>query len=328
LIRPAKSRPRRLRRSSPAQLTPPKLLRAAASSFSGGPSRCTTPGAPHRSRHYCHLGVPVLGICTAPTMRCCWAARVRKGDLGRIRSRHAGVGTDADMHVPGPLARRGLYGHRDVSETRPRRLHTPGTPALRNCRDGRSGAKSLRVQYHRKWSIRDAARIYSPNFVIRRSAPACRWGPRNRVPFRARDSRVPWAIARCSSSFSGGVDSTVHSHSHGARWVPNRVRGSLGIPGSCGWRNRCCPPHGGTRGAACRGSSSWGRWRGDGTGAQRHIIGEELCACRSEPSMTPRRGRKIGSGSGGRSTGHHRIRRQAKGSLIKTHHNRVAGMQR
>jgi GMP synthase (glutamine-hydrolysing) len=300
--------------------------------ISGGPSSVYDAGSPTVDPGIFTLGVPVLGICYGQQLMAhLLGGEVRKGDKGEY-----GLAT-LELESTGDAMFRGLGGtqqvwmsHRDVVGRLPEGFRAVGrTPTCRVAAIADPERRLFAVQYHLEVVHTTRGKEYLANFVFAVSSCTKDWDPRHRVPLLEQEIRDCVGDRSVFFFVSGGVDSSVAFTLCTRALGADRVRGvyvdtGLMREGETDFVRRM--PNLSVEHAehqflgALEGVTEPER--------KRHIIGEEFVRVQ-ERIIDSRRLMDenwiLGQGtiypdtieSGG----------TAKAAVIKTHHNRVAGIQ-
>ncbi|MBS1857725.1 MAG: glutamine-hydrolyzing GMP synthase [Acidobacteria bacterium] len=301
--------------------------------ISGGPSSVYDPGSPTVDPAIFDLGVPVLGICYGQQLMAhLLGGSVRKGDHGEY-----GMAT-LELDAAGEAIFAGVDGtqqvwmsHRDVVESVPAGFRAAGsTPTCAIAAMADARRHFYAVQFHVEVVHTPRGRQYLENFVFAVCGCAKDWDPRNRVPVVEQEIRECVGGRRVFFFVSGGVDSTVAFTLCTRALGADRVRGVYVDTGLM--------REGETEFVRRMGNLSIEHAEEQFLGAlagvtdperKRHIIGEEFVRVQEriiEARHIAEENWILGQGtiypdtieSGG----------TAKAALIKTHHNRVAGIQK
>lgn len=306
--------------------------------ISGGPASVYEPGSPHADPALFAAGIPILGICYGQQLMAhLMGGVVRKGEKGEY-------GLAFLNRQPAPLFE-GLpegdhqvwMSHRDQVETPPDGFSVLGrteTCAVAAIGDPSRGLYG--VQFHPEVVHTAYGREILDNFVFRVAGCKPDWNPKNRIPVILEGIREAAGTRNVFFFVSGGVDSSVAFTLCLRALGPDRVRGiyvdtGLMRAGETDFVrrtfNRIAP-------GAVVIEPAEPRFLGALTGVRdpeekRRIIGEEFVRVQDEILQTGHflEGDWIlGQGtiypdtieSGG----------TANAAVIKTHHNRVPGIQR
>jgi GMP synthase (glutamine-hydrolysing) len=314
--------------------TPAAELRGAKGLIvSGGPSSVYDPGSPTVDPAIFASGQAVLGICYGQqVMAHLLGGKVHKGVKGEYGLATLELEETADPMFAGLGGRQQIWmSHRDVVETVPEGFHVAGcTDTCAVAAMASSARKLYGVQFHPEVVHTARGREYLSNFVFRVCGCQKDWDPRHRVPLIEQEIRDCVGRRKVFFFVSGGVDSCVAFTLARRALGPERVRGVYvdtglmregetdfvrsiaGLEVEDAQREFL---------AALEGSTEPER--------KRHIIGEEFVLVQErviERQHLVNEDWMLGQGtiypdtieSGG----------TAKAALIKTHHNRVAGIQR
>jgi GMP synthase (glutamine-hydrolysing) len=300
--------------------------------ISGGPASVYDPGSPTVDAALFDLGLPVLGICYGQQlMASALGGEVRRGEKGEY-----GLAALELDDTPDPLFA-GLSGcqqvwmsHRDVVAAAPPGFSVIGrTPTCAIAAMADPERAMYGLQFHPEVVHTTRGREYLSNFTFRVCGCTEDWDPRHRVPILEREIREAVGSRNVFFFVSGGVDSSVAFALCMRALGPDRVRGvyvdtGLMRQGETDWVSRI---------PGLTVEHAEDRFLGALAGVtdperKRHIIGEEFV--RVQKRIVESRSLLdehwiLGQGtiypdtieSGG----------TAKASLIKTHHNRVAGIQ-
>ncbi|MDE3167653.1 MAG: glutamine-hydrolyzing GMP synthase, partial [Acidobacteriota bacterium] len=301
--------------------------------ISGGPSSVYDPGSPTVDPAIFELGVPVLGICYGQQLMAhLLGGSVRKGDHGEYGMATLTLdGADEAMFAGAGGTQQVWMSHRDVVERVPPGVRAAGatpTCAIAAMSDARRNLYA--VQFHVEVVHTPRGRQYLENFTFAICGCVKDWDPRNRVPAVEQEIRECVGARRVFFFVSGGVDSTVAFTLCTRALGADRVRGVYVDTGLM--------REGETDFVRRMGNLSIEDAKGQFLGAlagvtdperKRHIIGEEFVRVQEriiEARHLADEDWILGQGtiypdtieSGG----------TAKAAVIKTHHNRVAGIQR
>jgi GMP synthase (glutamine-hydrolysing) len=301
--------------------------------ISGGPSSVYDPGSPTVDPHLFDLGVPVLGICYGQQLMAhLLGGEVRKGDHGEYGSATLELDETTDPMFSGLAGRQQVWmSHRDTVERVPEGWRVAGrtsTCAVAAIAEPNRGLYA--VQFHLEVVHTPRGREYLSNFVFGVCGCEKDWDPRNRVPAIEQEIRDCVGDRKVFFFVSGGVDSTVAFALCTRALGPERVRGvyvdtGLMRAGETDFVRRMGNV------SIEHAEDQFLRALAGVTDpeSKRHIIGEEFVRVQEriiEARHLAEENWILGQGtiypdtieSGG----------TAKAALIKTHHNRVAGIQR
>jgi len=301
--------------------------------ISGGPNSVYDPGSPTVDPAIFSLGIPVLGICYGQQLMAhLLGGAVRRGEHGEYGSASLELSDTGDPMFSGLSGAQQVWmSHRDVVERVPEGFHVAGRTG--SCAVAAMAAPErgfYPVQFHLEVVHTPRGKEFLANFVFGVCGCVKDWDPRNRVPEIEREIRECVGDRKVFFFVSGGVDSSVAFALCSRALGAGRVRGvyvdtGLMREGETDFVRRM--PNVSIEHAeerflnALAGVTDPER--------KRHIIGEEFVAVQ-ERIIESRRFEEenwiLGQGtiypdtieSGG----------AAKSALIKTHHNRVAGIQK
>ncbi len=300
--------------------------------ISGGPSSVYDPGSPTVDPHIFSRGQAVLGICYGQqVMAHLLGGEVERGEKGEYGMAVLDLAASDDPLFAGLEGRQQIWmNHRDVVGALPEGFQLVGRTATCGVAAMAAPARRLyAVQFHPEVVHTARGRDYLSNFVFRVCHCRQDWDPRGRVAQIEREIRQSVGGRNVFFFVSGGVDSTVAFALAKRALGPGRVRGvyvdtGLMREGETDFVRRmedvAVEEAAGQFLAALDSVTDPER--------KRHIIGEEFVRV-EERVIESRRllDEKwiLGQGtiypdtieSGG----------AAKASVIKTHHNRVAGIQ-
>ncbi len=314
--------------------TPAAQLRGAKGLIvSGGPSSVYDPGSPTVDPAIFASGQAVLGICYGQqVMAHLLGGKVHKGVKGEYGLATLELEETADPMFAGLAGRQQIWmSHRDVVETVPQGFQVVGhTDTCAVAAMASSARKLYGVQFHPEVVHTARGREYLSNFVFQVCGCRKDWDPRHRVPLIEQEIRDCVGRRKVFFFVSGGVDSSVAFTLARRALGPERVRGVYvdtglmrqgetdfvrsiaGLEVEDAQREFL---------TALQGTTDPER--------KRHIIGEEFVRVQErvmERQHLMNQDWVLGQGtiypdtieSGG----------TAKAALIKTHHNRVAGIQK
>ncbi|MGD0500582.1 MAG: glutamine-hydrolyzing GMP synthase [Bryobacteraceae bacterium] len=317
----------------PSETPAGELASARGILISGGPNSVYDPGSPTVDPAIFSRGVPVLGICYGhQLMAHLLGGEVRRGERGEY-----GLATLEMDPASDPLFR-GLEGrqqvwmsHRDTVAAVPAGFHVAGRTST--CAVAAFAAPQRRlygVQFHPEVVHTERGKEYLANFVLRICGCQKDWDPRHRAPLLEQEIRDAVGGRNVFFFVSGGVDSSVAFTLCTRALGEGRVRGvyvdtGLMREGETDFIRRL-------PGIAVERAEE--RFLGALAGVtdperKRHIIGEEFVRVQEriiEERSLAEESWILGQGtiypdtieSGG----------TANAALIKTHHNRVAGIQK
>jgi GMP synthase (glutamine-hydrolysing) len=317
-----------------ASETPARELASARGIIiSGGPSSVYDPDSPTVDPAIFDLGIPVLGICYGQQLMAhLLGGEVRKGDTGEYGLATLDLQDTLDPLFEGLAGTQQVWmSHRDVVGRVPEGFTVTGrTGTCDIAAIAAPGRGFYAVQFHLEVVHTTRGNQYLSNFVFRVCGCTPDWDPRNRVPMLEQEIRD--CVGKRSVFFfvSGGVDSSVAFALCTRALGADRVRGVYVDTG-----------------LMREGETDFVRRIGNLTiehaeeqfltalagitdpERKRHIIGEEFVRVQEriiESRHLMNEQWILGQGtiypdtieSGG----------TAKAALIKTHHNRVAGIQK
>jgi len=314
--------------------TPAAELRSAKGLIiSGGPASVYDPASPSVDAHIFSTGQPVLGICYGQQLMAhLLGGEVRRGEKGEYGLATLELDELEDPLFGGLAGRQQIWmSHRDAVAAVPAGFSITGRTST--CAVAAIAAperKLYGLQFHPEVVHTTRGREYLANFVFRICGAAKDWDPRHRVPLLEQEIRE--AVGGRSVFFfvSGGVDSSVAFTLSIRALGASRVRGvyvdtGLMREGETDFVRRM-------PGVAVEHAA--GEFLDALAGItdpeeKRHIIGEEFVRVQERIIDARRLVEEnwiLGQGtiypdtieSGG----------TAKASVIKTHHNRVAGIQK
>jgi GMP synthase (glutamine-hydrolysing) len=316
-----------------------QLASARGIVISGGPNSVYEPGSPSIDPEVFSLGVPVLGICYGlQLMARLLGGTVERGEKGEYGLAHLELTRPAPLFEGIPPGKFQVWmSHRDLARSVP-----PGFEILGNtetCSVAAMGDVSRRlygVQFHPEVVHTCYGRQIIENFVLKVSGATPDWNPKLRIPIVTNYIREAAGDRSIFFFVSGGVDSTVAFTLCLRALGERRVRGiyvdtGLMREGETDFVravfDRIAP-------GAVVIEEAEPRFLGALAGAsdperKRRIIGEEFVRVQEEileSGHFVEGDWVLGQGtiypdtieSGG----------TAKAAVIKTHHNRVAGIQR
>jgi len=301
--------------------------------ISGGPSSVYDPGSPTVDPAIFALGIPVLGICYGQQLMAhLLGGHVRKGDHGEYGLATVNLDAGSDPLFAGVGGVQQVWmSHRDVVDRVPDGFRAAGsTPTCEIAAMANASRKLYAVQYHLEVVHTPKGKQYLANFVFDVAGCAKDWDPRNRVPVVEQEIRDCVGDRKVFFFVSGGVDSTVAFTLCTRALGADRVRGvyvdtGLMREGETDFVRRM-----GNLTIEDAGRQFLGALSGaTDPERKRHIIGEEFVKVQEriiEARHLADENWILGQGtiypdtieSGG----------TAKAALIKTHHNRVAGIQK
>jgi GMP synthase (glutamine-hydrolysing) len=306
--------------------------------ISGGPSSVYDPGSPSIDVRLLHSGTPVLGICYGQQLMAhLLGGRVEKGDRGEYGFAQLDLQI-ADTLFKGIEGRQQIWmSHRDAVATPPPGFEVLGsTETCTVAAMGSSQKRLYAVQFHPEVAHTPCGTQILKNFIFDACGCFRDWDPAGQI--QAIEDQIR-AVAGDRNVFffvSGGVDSTVAYTLCLKALGPERVHGTyvdtgLMREGETDFVRANFAAIGARSFAVESAAPQFLRALAGIAGPEqkRHIIGEEFVRVQQRILESPKftQGRWIlGQGtiypdtieSGG----------TAKADLIKTHHNRVAGIQK
>jgi GMP synthase (glutamine-hydrolysing) len=317
----------------PSETAAREIASAKGVIISGGPASVYDPESPTVDRALLAGGQPVLGICYGQQlMAFLLGGEVRRGEKGEFGLATLDMDSTDDPLFAGLAGRQQIWmSHRDVVATLPEGFSAVGrTDTCAAAAVAAPARKLYGVQFHPEVVHTARGKELLANFVFRVCGCRKDWDARHRIPLLEQEIRECAGDRNVFFFVSGGVDSTV-AFALATRALPaGRVRGvyvdtGLMREGETDSMRRMA-------GVAIEHAED--RFLSVLAGVtdpeqKRRIVGEEFVAVQ-ERIMEARRLMDerwiLGQGtiypdtieSGG----------TAKASLIKTHHNRVAGIQR
>jgi GMP synthase (glutamine-hydrolysing) len=310
-----------------------ELATAKGLIISGGPASVYDPASPTVDPAILTSGQAVLGICYGQqVMAHLLGGRVQKGDKGEYGFAVLDLDESADPMFHGLAGRQQIWmNHRDVVCAVPEGFEVVGhTDTCRIAAIAAPRQKLYGLQFHPEVVHTERGLEYLSNFVFRVCGCDKDWDPRNRIPLIEQETRECTGNRNIFFFVSGGVDSSVAFALCSRALGAGRVRGVYVDTGLM--REGETEFVGGFPGisvehaaeqflAALAGVTDPER--------KRHIIGEEFVRVQERIIQSRRLEDEqwiLGQGtiypdtieSGG----------TAKAAVIKTHHNRVAGIQK
>ena len=310
-----------------------ELASARGIIISGGPSSVYDPGSPTVDPAIFDLGIPVLGICYGQQLMAhLLGGLVRKGDHGEYGLATLDLDDAADPMFKGLSGTQQVWmSHRDVVERPPEGFRVAGrTGTCAVAAIAAPGRGFYAVQFHLEVVHTRRGKEYLANFVFGVCGCEKDWDPRNRVPVVEQEIRDCVGDRKVFFFVSGGVDSTVAFTLCTRALGPERVRGVYVDTGLM--------REGETDFVRRMGNLSVERAEDQFLTAlagatdperKRHIIGEEFV--RVQERIIESRHLAEGNWILGQGTIYPDTIESggtAKAALIKTHHNRVAGIQK
>jgi GMP synthase (glutamine-hydrolysing) len=317
----------------PSETPADELAGARGLIISGGPSSVYDPGSPTVDPHIFSRGQAVLGICYGQqVMAHLLGGEVERGDRGEYGMAMLDLQASDDPLFAGLDGRQQIWmNHRDVVGALPEGFHLVGrTPTCGVAAMAAPARRLYAVQFHPEVVHTARGRDYLSNFVFRVCQCRQDWDPRGRVAQIEREIRECVGGRSVFFFVSGGVDSTVAFALARRALGPERVRGVYVDTGLMREGETDFVRH--MEGVAVEEAAGQFLAALDGVTdpeRKRHIIGEEFV--RVEERVIESRHLLdeqwiLGQGtiypdtieSGGTD----------KAAVIKTHHNRVAGIRK
>ena len=320
-----------------AEVRPSETPAAAIASvrgiiISGGPASVYDPGSPTVDAAIFASGQAVLGICYGQQLMAhLLGGQVRRGEKGEYGLATLELDETADPLFAGLGGRQQIWmSHRDVVGVLPEGFSAPGrTETCAVAAIAAPQRKLYGLQFHPEVVHTARGKEYLANFLFRVCGCQRDWDPRHRVPTLEREIRECVGDRNVFFFVSGGVDSSVAFTLATRALGRDRVRGVYVDTGLM--------REGETDFVGCMAGLSVEHAEAQFLGAlagvtgpeqKRHIIGEEFVRVQERVIQSRRLMDEhwiLGQGtiypdtieSGG----------AEKAAVIKTHHNRVAGIQ-
>jgi GMP synthase (glutamine-hydrolysing) len=316
----------------PSETRAGDLAAAKGIIISGGPASVYDPDSPTADPAIFSSGQAVLGICYGQQLMAhLLGGTVTRGEKGEYGLATLELAEADDPLFAGLAGRQQIWmSHRDVVAVPPAGFTVTGRTDT--CAAAAIAAPARRlygVQFHPEVVHTVRGREFLRNFVFRVCGCVKDWEPRGRVPMLEQEIRDTVGARSVFFFVSGGVDSSV------AYTLCNRALGAARVRGV--YVDTGLMRDGETDFVGCLGvtvEQAGGQFLGALAGItdperKRHIIGEEFVRVQEriiEARHISEENWILGQGtiypdtieSGG----------TAKASVIKTHHNRVAGIQK
>jgi GMP synthase (glutamine-hydrolysing) len=310
-----------------------ELASAKGLIISGGPSSVYDSGSPTVDPAIFHTGRPVLGICYGQQlMALLLGGEVRKGDKGEYGLATLDLDQRSDPMFAGLAGPRQIWmSHRDTVGALPAGFEIAGRTDTCAVAAMAAPARNLYgLQFHPEVVHTARGLEFFANFLFGVCGAVKDWDPRHRVPLIEQEIRETVGARNVFFFVSGGVDSTVAFALSNRALGPERVRGvyvdtGLMREGETEFVRRMPGI-----GVEHSGDSFLTALAGiTDPEEKRHAIGEEFVRVQERVIESRRLLDEhwiLGQGtiypdtieSGG----------TAKAAVIKTHHNRVAGIQK
>ncbi len=196
----------------PSETPLAELSNAKAVIISGGPSSVYEAGSPTVDPALLTSAIPVLGICYGQQLIAYLLnGDVRKGDKGEYGFANLDIGPN-----PGPLLR-GIYDHKQVWMSHRDTVYAPpagfrvlaSTDTCAVAAMGNDEAKKYAVQFHPEVVHTHEGTKILRNFLFDICACAVDWEPASRIPVVEQSIRDVAGDRNIFFFVSGGVDSTV-----------------------------------------------------------------------------------------------------------------------
>ena len=311
----------------------PELASARGILISGGPSSVYDPGSPTVDPAIFACGVPVFGICYGQQLMAhLLGGEVRKGDRGEYGMATLELDPASDALFAGLAGRQQVWmSHRDAVAGLPEGFSTAGrTATCAIAAIAAPGRKLYAVQFHPEVVHTERGREYLANFVFRVCGCRKDWDPRGRVPMLEQEIRDAVGGRNVFFFVSGGVDSSVAFALCTRALGESRVRGVYVDTGLM--REGESEFAGRLPGVAVEPAAEQFLGALEGVTEperKRHIIGEEFV--RVQERIMGEWGLAEGSWILGQGTIYPDTIESggtANAAVIKTHHNRVAGIRK
>jgi GMP synthase (glutamine-hydrolysing) len=317
----------------PSETPASELGSARGIVISGGPSSVYDPGSPTVDPAIFACGVPVFGICYGQQLMAhLLGGEVRKGDRGEYGMATLELDPASDEVFAGLAGRQQVWmSHRDAVAGLPEGFSAAGrTATCAIAAMAAPGRKLYAVQFHPEVVHTERGREYLANFVFRVCGCRKDWDPRRRVPMLEQEIRDAVGSRSVFFFVSGGVDSSVALALCMRALGEDRVRGVYVDTGLM--REGESEFVGRLPGVTVEPCAE--RFLGALEGVteperKRHIIGEEFV--RVQERIMSERGLAEGSWILGQGTIYPDTIESggtANAAVIKTHHNRVAGIRK
>ncbi len=196
--------------------------------ISGGPRSVLDPGSPTVDTGIFRSGQPVLGICYGQQLMAhLLGGQVRKNERGEYGLATLELDDLADPLFAGLAGPQQIWmSHRDSVATLPAGFTTAGrTSTCDVAAIADTGRKLYGVQFHPEVVHTARGREYLSNFVFKVCDCLPDWDPRHRVPLIEQEIREAAGSRSIFFFVSGGVDSTVAFALCTRALGPERVRG-------------------------------------------------------------------------------------------------------
>ena len=196
----------------PSDASAAELASARGIIISGGPSSVYDPASPRVDPAIFEIGRPVLGICYGQQIIAhVLGGEVRKGEKGEYGLATLELGPASDLLFSGLSGAQQVWmSHRDQVASVPPGFSVAGRTAT--CAVAAMAAPErgiYGVQFHPEVVHTTRGKEYLDNFVFRVCACLPDWDPRGRIPMLEREIRECVGPRKVFFFVSGGVDSSV-----------------------------------------------------------------------------------------------------------------------
>lgn len=211
----------------PSEIPAARLVGRKAIIISGGPSSVYEAGSPTMDPAAFAIGIPVLGICYGhQLMAHLLGGKVDKGDRGEYGLAHLDVTLQGALFKATPEHQQIWMSHRDVVGAVPSGFELLATTETCHIAAMADAARKLyAVQFHPEVVHTESGRQILANFLFDIAGCETDWNPTDRIP--AVEARIREVAGNRNVFFfvSGGVDSTVAYTLCLKALGPERVRG-------------------------------------------------------------------------------------------------------